>query len=117
AVADHRIPMRASDVEAFARGLLSGGQPPSAVPVAIAKDLQANRGASIVIAGDDQPPVVHAIAMAINQQLGNIGSTITITDPIEVAPVNHLESLRKLVTDMNSGAVKALVVLCGNPAF
>ena len=111
AVADHRFPMKPSEVENFARGLMAGN------PAAIARDLQANRGASIVIAGDDQPPVVHAIAMAINQQLGNIGSTITITDPIEVAPVNQLESLRKLVTDMNSGAVKALVILGGNPVF
>ena len=120
AVADHRIPIRSSEVEGFARGVfaaLSGGQPPSAVPAAIAKNLLTNRGASIVIAGDDQPPVVHAIAMAINQLLGNIGSTITITDPVEVAPVNQLESLRKLVTDMNSGAVKALIILGGNPVF
>jgi molybdopterin-containing oxidoreductase family iron-sulfur binding subunit len=55
--------------------------------------------------------------MAINQQLGNIGSTITITDPLEVQPVNQLESLRKLVTDMNAGAVKALVMLGGNPVY
>ena len=61
--------------------------------------------------------MVHAIAMAINQSLGNIGTTITITDPVEVAPTNQLESLRKLVTDMNAGAVKALVILGGNPVF
>jgi MoCo/4Fe-4S cofactor protein with predicted Tat translocation signal len=120
AVADHRIPMRPSEVEGFARGLLaslSGGQAISPVQAAIAKDLQSSRGASIVIAGQDQPPVVHAIAMAINQALGNFGTTITITDPVEIAPTNQLESLRKLVTDMNSGAVKALVILGGNPVF
>ena len=120
AVADHRIPMRPSEVEGFARGLfttLSVAPPPSAAIAAIAKDLLANRGASIVIAGDDQPPSVHATAMAINQLLGNLGSTITITDPVEVAPVNQLESLRKLVTDINSGAVKALIMLGGNPVF
>jgi MoCo/4Fe-4S cofactor protein with predicted Tat translocation signal len=115
AVADHRFPMKPSEVEDFARGLfasLTGGQPNP-----IAKDLLANRGASIVIAGEDQPPVVHAIAMAINQTLGNIGTTITITDPVEITPVNQLESLRKLVTDMNSGTVKALIILGGNPVF
>ena len=128
AVADHRFPMRASEVEGFARGILealSGGQAPalSAVegilPVhqAIAKDLQANRGASLVIAGEDQPAVVHQIAMAINQLLGNIGSTVVITDPVEVAPTNQLESMRKLVADMNSGAVQALLMLGGNPVF
>ena len=120
AVADHRVPVRPSQVEDFARGLLasmSGGQAISPVQAAIAKDLLANRGAGIVIAGEHQPAVVHQIAMAINQTLGNIGSTISITDPVEVAPANQLESMRKLVTDMNSGAVKALVILGGNPVF
>jgi molybdopterin-containing oxidoreductase family iron-sulfur binding subunit len=119
AVADHRFRVRRSEVEAWARGLLGGGAPPTsaATIAAIAKDLQANRGASIVIAGEEQPPVVHALAMAINQNLGNIGSTVTITDPVEVAPVHQLESLRQLVTDMNSGAVKAIVVIGGNPVF
>jgi len=106
-VADHRWPVKPSEIEGIARAL----------PAAIMKDLEANRGASIVIAGDDQPPVVHALAMALNQQLGNIGSTVTITDPVEAAPVNQLESLRRLVTDMNAGAVKALIVLGGNPVF
>ena len=59
------------------------------------KDLQANRGASVVIAGDEQPAVVHAIAHAINTQLGNIGTTVLVTDPIEVAPVNQLASLTR----------------------
>jgi molybdopterin-containing oxidoreductase family iron-sulfur binding subunit len=120
-VADHRILARSSEIESYARsiaaGVLSGAPAPSPALSAIVKDLQQNRGASVVIAGDDQPPFVHAIAMAINQALGNIGSTITITDPVEVAPVNELESLRQLVADMNAGIVKALIMLGGNPVF
>jgi MoCo/4Fe-4S cofactor protein with predicted Tat translocation signal len=112
-IADHRFPVRPSEVESWARALLGGAPAVSA----ISKDLQANRGTSIVIAGENQPPVVHAIAMAINQSLGNIGSTVTITDPIEVIPTNQLESLRQLVTDMNAGAVKAIVIIGGNPVF
>ena len=34
------------------------------------KDLEAHRGASIVIAGEYQPPRVHAIAHAMNQRVG-----------------------------------------------
>jgi MoCo/4Fe-4S cofactor protein with predicted Tat translocation signal len=120
AIADHRYPVRASEVETWARAIvdaLAGKATASPAISAIAKDLQANRGAGIVIAGDDQPPVVHAIAMAINQSLGNIGATISITDPLEEQPENELESLRKLVTDMNAGAVKALIMIGGNPAF
>ncbi len=55
--------------------------------------------------------------MRINSQLGNIGTTVLVTDPIEVAPVNQLASLQELVADMNAGAVKALVILGGNPVF
>ena len=123
AVADHRYAVRPSEVEGWARaiaqavGLNAGAGAAHKDVAAIARDLQKNRGASIVIAGDGQPPVVHAIAMAINQALGNVGSTITITDPLEVAPTNQLESLRKLVTDMNAGAVKALIMLGGNPVY
>jgi len=50
---------------------------------------------------------VHALALAMNQALGNIGSTVTVIASIEVGPVNQLESLRKLVTDMKAGTVKA----------
>ncbi|HEY3054451.1 MAG TPA: TAT-variant-translocated molybdopterin oxidoreductase, partial [Thermoanaerobaculia bacterium] len=112
-VADHRFAVKPSEIEGIARAILNGGQ----AWLAIAKDLQANRGATIVIAGDEQPPVVHAIAHAINQALGSHGSTITITDPVEVAPVNQLESLRQLVVDMNAGRVNALIILGGNPVF
>ena len=119
-VADHRWPVKPSEVEGYARAILagvSGAALKGEGVAALVRDLQGNRGKSVVIAGEDQPPVVHAIVMAINQALGNIGSTITITDPIEVAPVNELESLRQLVTDMNSGSVKALIMLGGNPVF
>jgi MoCo/4Fe-4S cofactor protein with predicted Tat translocation signal len=114
-MADHRFAVKPSEIERWARALLGGGGVPAAE--AIARDLQANRGASVVIAGEDQPPVVHAIAHAINQALGNIGSTVLVTDPVEVAPVNQLESVRQLVTDMNAGTVQALIILGGNPVF
>ncbi len=131
-VADHRLPVRPSQIEAYARAIAAGlglGVAPASPPAsaaeaaasqwiaALVRDLQRNRGTSIVIAGEDQPPAVHAVAMAINQTLGNIGSTITISDPVEVMPMNQLQSLRELVTEMNSGAVKALIILGGNPVF
>jgi molybdopterin-containing oxidoreductase family iron-sulfur binding subunit len=118
-VADHRFAVKPSQIEDYARALLGGS--PSTSPAkwiaAIAKDLKANAGSSIVIAGDEQPPVVHAIAHALNSQLGNIGKTVMVTDSAEVAPANQLESLKALVNDMNAGAVKALILLGGNPVF
>jgi len=114
--ADHRFPVRPSEMESIAREL-SSASPSQSHIAAIARDLKANAGASIVIAGDEQPPAVHAIAHAINQALGNHGTTITLTESPEVAPTNQLESLRALVTDMNAGAVQALIILGGNPVF
>jgi MoCo/4Fe-4S cofactor protein with predicted Tat translocation signal len=127
-VADHRFPVKPSEIEGIARELLeacSDARPRASTAAeggrryteAIAKDLQANRGASIVIAGDQQPPVVHAIAHAINQALGNNGTTVTFTDPVEVAPVDYVQSLKELVADMNGGRVNALIIVGGNPAF
>jgi molybdopterin-containing oxidoreductase family iron-sulfur binding subunit len=120
--ADHRWPVKPSQMESYARAIaaaLGVGQAPSPVANAdaIARDLKANAGASIVIAGDEQPPIVHAIAHAINQALGNHGTTITITESPEIAPVNQLESLRELVADMNAGKVQALIMIGGNPVF
>jgi MoCo/4Fe-4S cofactor protein with predicted Tat translocation signal len=124
-VADHRLPLRPSQIEGYARAIAAGlglAAPGATTDnaawiAALVRDLRKNRGASVVIAGDDQPPVVHAIAHAINQALGNIGSTVLITDSPEVMPVNQLESLRELAADMSSGRVNALVMLGGNPVF
>jgi MoCo/4Fe-4S cofactor protein with predicted Tat translocation signal len=124
-VADHRLPLRPSQIEACGRaiaaglGLSAAGGMTENGPwiAAVVRDLQKNRGASVVVAGDDQPPAVHAIAHAINQALGNIGSTVTIIPSVEASPVNQLDSLRSLVTDMNAGKVKTLIMLGGNPVF
>ena len=115
-VADHRIAVRPSQIEDFARQILAG-QSSHPVVATLIKDLQANRGTSVVVAGDEQPAAVHALAHAINTQLGNIGTTVLITDPIEVSPVNQLASMVELVRDMHAGRVQALIMLGGNPVF
>jgi len=130
AMADHRWPLRACDVEAFARLVAEGlgvealsGRPPefSNIPAgwvaALVRDLQQHRGASLVVAGDQQPSVVHALAHAMNEALGNAGKTVYYTAPIEANPVNQLQSLRDLVSDIDAGQVDVLLILGGNPAF
>jgi molybdopterin-containing oxidoreductase family iron-sulfur binding subunit len=84
---------------------------------AIAADLEANRKASIVLAGDQQPGWVHAVVHAINAHLGNHGETIRFVEPIEAAPANQYESLAKLVEAMKAGEVELLVLLGGNPVY
>ena len=56
-----------------------------------------------MIAGEQQPPAVHALAHAMNDVLGNVGKTVHYTDPVEANPVNALESLKELVADMQGG--------------
>src|SRR5688572_5621969 len=111
-VADHRVAVKPSQIEAIAREILGGRSANPVVQKAI-EDLNANRGASVVLAGDDQPAAVHALAHAINSQLGNVGTTVLVTDPIEVAPTNQLASLTELVRDMNAGRVQALIIQIG----
>jgi MoCo/4Fe-4S cofactor protein with predicted Tat translocation signal len=105
AKADHRIPMRASEIEAYARGL--GAH----------RDLQTHRGSSIVLAGDHLPASVHALVHAINQELGNVGKTVFYTNPVNANPVNQTESLKELVADMRGGKVDVLVIMGGNPVY
>jgi molybdopterin-containing oxidoreductase family iron-sulfur binding subunit len=83
----------------------------------IAHDLYASAGSSVVLAGDHQPPAVHAFVHAINANLGNVGKTVFYSDPVDANPVNQTESLKDLVTDMRGGKVDLLVILGGNPAY
>ena len=125
--ADHRLAVRSADVEAFARALASQlgvnvGTPPAAVPgqswiAPLAADLKAANSAGLVIAGERQPAAVHAIAHAINQALGAVGTTVNYTDPVEANPVDQMASLHDLVQDLNNNSVDTLLILEGNPAY
>ncbi|HEU0251775.1 MAG TPA: TAT-variant-translocated molybdopterin oxidoreductase [Pyrinomonadaceae bacterium] len=83
----------------------------------LAHDLQQHRGSSIVLAGDNQPPVIHALAHAMNNALGNVGKTVFYTDPIEANSVDQRESLQDLVNDIDAGRVELLVIVGGNPVY
>ncbi len=125
AMADHRLPMRASNVYPFARGLHAGLTNGSAASAnisrnwlpALVRDLQNHRGASLVIAGEQQPPEVHYLAHVINDYLGNVGKTVHYSDPVEANPVNAMESLKELVADLQKGEVDTLFILGVNPAY
>src|SRR3954447_26629648 len=134
--ADHRLAMRAGDVEAFARELAgslgagAGGaapQPNSSAPrpgapdlskwvAAVTKDLQAHRGSSLVVAGHYQPAAVHALAQAMNQTLGNVGSTVVYGASID-ASAGRAGSLSDLVAAMDAGQVDLLVISGVNTVY
>ncbi len=128
-MADHRIAAKPSDLETVARALTpavgvgAAGNVPQLPPAAgkwvsaVAKDLQQHRGRSLVVAGEQQPAHVHALAHAINTALGNVGKTVIYTDPVAANPVDQIGSLRELVADMDAGRVEFLLILGGNPAY
>ena len=124
AMADHRLPIRCAEVENCARALAaalglpvqsSGSPVPDQWLKAVVGDLQSHRGASLVVAGAWQPPVVHALAHAMNATLGNTGTTVAHTDAVELGP--ETDSLPELVKEIDAGQVSALMILGSNPVF
>ena len=125
AKADHRVAVRGADIEGLARavaaqlGVMASGAPlgHEKLVTAVAKDLAAHRGRSLVMAGDRQPPIVHLLAHAMNEQLGNAGQTVIYTKPNELHVDAAHQSLRDLAEEMEQGQVGCLLILGGNPAL
>jgi MoCo/4Fe-4S cofactor protein with predicted Tat translocation signal len=127
--ADHRLALAPGAVEHFAwevarqLGAVPATGPGAGLEAhqkwigALVKDLQQNKGASLIIAGEQQPARVHALVHLLNDRLGNVGSTISYTASPEVRPVNQLQDLASLVAAMKDGKVEVLVILGGNPVF
>jgi molybdopterin-containing oxidoreductase family iron-sulfur binding subunit len=125
AMADHRVRMRPSLIEGAARDLLShitqvstATQPSSDIACfdILVRDLLASKGQSLIIAGESQPPIVHALVHALNDALGNVGKTVIYTDPISITAADD-SSLATLSADMQAGSVDTLVILGSNPIY
>jgi len=138
AKADHRLALKAGDIENFARELAGhvGAGPGGAAPnasasvarpgepeiakwaAAIAKDLQAHHGTSVVVAGDYQPAPVHQLARAMNEALGGVGTTVTYDKQVGVTAAGQAGTLAELAQAMDAGQVEVLVILGGvNPVY
>ncbi len=126
AKADHRLPVRADRIEIItlvmagsvhrfsgSTNLAAANAEEERFLTALSREL----GPSIVIAGDHQPPAVHAVVHRINDALGNVGKTVFYADPVDANPINQTESVKELVDDINAGKVDLLVILGGNPAY
>ena len=119
--ADHRIPLKASAIDGLARAIAAkvgvagiAGTVPEGIAQyveAIAQDLSSHRGTSLMIAGEAQPPAVHALVHAINQALGNVGVTVTYQPTPEIVPADQHAAMRELVSDMNAGRVQMLMIV------
>src|SRR6202012_2083990 len=122
--ADHRLPVNALEVANFAAALAgqidgtdtttTGQERWLSTPKT---DLLKNRGHSIVIAGENQPAIVHALAHQMNHQLGNFGTTIHFTSSALAEPVNQIASFKELCDSLDNNEVDILIILGGNPVF
>ncbi len=133
-MADHRLQIRSSQIGAFTLALVNelrrqGLNIPAADGLqltdasfdstwlaAAAGDLMANQGASVLVAGRNQPPVVHALVYAVNAALGNTGETVWYRSAQGDAR-SEIAALRDLVAEMESGTVETLWILGGNPVY
>src|SRR5207245_1612866 len=136
-MADHRLRCPASQIAAFAHALggkiaaatkdaglgnlLAALPPPKASAVfdeqwlsEAARDLMSKPGASLVLAGPDQPVVVQMLTYAINSALKNLGTTLVLRE----FPRNlKATSILQLASDINEGRVKQLFILGGDPVY
>ncbi len=132
-VADQRFPVAQSEIVNFAArvaaalnlsgipsdlmsGLQSAGEP-MADHRLIAEELNAHRGACLVVAGDRQPAEVHALAHLMNVSLGSVGKTVRYAPEFDPDRASHADQIEALVSEMNSGRIQSVLILGGNPVF
>jgi len=129
--AEHRLGLRASEIPAFAAALAAAvGVAGVSAPgyawtadqqkflAALAKDLKASAGKCAVLPGLYQDPSVAALALAINDALGNLGKTVFVSpQPVNPLPSDQLDDFKSLVSDLNAGKVDWLVILNANPIY
>jgi molybdopterin-containing oxidoreductase family iron-sulfur binding subunit len=123
-MADHRLRLKPSEVAGFAKEVLdlvqAAGEPKvdgdtrKKFAAAVAGDLKKAASHGLVVAGPKQPPVAHALALAINAAIGSVGTTVEFLPPM-FEPQGP--ALAKLKDAFNAGQVQTLVVLGGNPAY
>ncbi len=139
AIADHRLMLRSSHIVAVAAYLDAAITPKAGAAAAGAaqaapdakfladaetkkfldvavKDLLANRGKGLLVAGAKQPAEVHALVHRLNALLGNVGETLSyVAEPESVS--GGPAELAELVADMQGGKVETLLILGGNPVY
>ncbi|MCA9530174.1 MAG: TAT-variant-translocated molybdopterin oxidoreductase [Myxococcales bacterium] len=136
AMADNRLRLPGSQIGPYLRALAAalaeqgvsvpaGYAGTKAVPgvsdkwvTEVARDLAAHRGASVITAGRNQPPAVHALVAALNAALGNELRTVfyagsTQGDDGDLKP--SVASLRAFADEID-GASTVLILGC-NPIY
>jgi len=134
-MADHRLRLRSREVGAFALALAGELQKQGlkidalrnvTIPAApgesekwlqpLAKDLLRAKGQSVIVAGRRQPANVHAVVLAVNEALGNLGTTVGLADTPDTLR-SSTDDFEELVGGMKGGRVEYLFVIGGNPSY
>ena len=123
--ADVRTPIKPSEEGVVAAAILkevTGKDLGIAIPENIAtvakkigKDLKANKGESIVVAGANNK-AIQVIVNAINNALGNYGKTIDLDNPLYVKQADDTQ-VETLVKEVEAGKVDALLMYGVNPVY
>ncbi|ANI90218.1 [Fe-S]-binding protein [Arachidicoccus ginsenosidimutans] len=125
AAADERILHAPSETGKVVAALLSAvnGQSVSGITdkkladgiAKVAKDLLANKGQALVVAGSNDVNV-QILVNAINEAIGANGKTIDWSVVHNTRQGNDADFIQ-LVNDMNAGTVKSLLIFGANPAY
>lgn len=140
--ADSRLPVRSSQIGAFAveleqrvDALLAGGQVAAAADGeeafekigaaeqlerfldAMAGDLVANKGAGVVSVGAHLPIEVQMAALRLNQKLGNIGKTVMVMPSRSAIEGVKATGIADLVGKIDAGDIDTVWVLGDNPVY
>ncbi len=110
-MADHRIVLGPDGLEKFAHELQAGGT--STLAKAIADDLHAHAGRSIVVADDFGSAALRSLARTLNDSLGNTGVTVDYPASAD----GNARDLQELVQDIERGGVDTLLIIGGNPVY
>ena len=137
AMADHRLRCAASQIAAFTHalaqkilagtndaglgGLVGNLQRPAGGATfdgqwlsEAANDLLAKPGASLVLAGPNQPVAVQLLVYAINAALKNLGQTLVVR---QVPQNPRTIDISQLASDINEGRIKQLFIFGGDPVY
>lgn len=137
-VADHRLPLKPTEIESFVRELAKELGVPDVPPAGplpelakkwvkvVAEDLKDKDKAGVVAIGDACSAAAHNLVNVINDKIGAVQKgVVKFVEPVQAglagpdaaAAADGTASFKALVDDMNAGKVDALLILGGNPGF
>jgi molybdopterin-containing oxidoreductase family iron-sulfur binding subunit len=125
-MADHRLPLRADEIES-ALELLLGAIDGRGIAsdargdrdrwlFAVADDLRAHPGRSLVVGSPHLSARARSLVLAINMALGNVGRTMWFTES-PLAAAGQPLSLAAFADALNSAEIDTFVCLGANPAY